>query len=501
MAIVDTFSVINPNAGVTSYFRATDCSLLTIADVIPLLSKQISYTDEYIKGQMKIWDSGSENPDPDNCSIVNVMVYADGWICAWFDKETTDQLTVSPCSFIGAQTLSISAGIEYQDQLNGCLLEITTSTDPECPTGAVFCVRESDYTNQHIIIHEDRSNNAYHFNTGYSYDIAIRQSNGNLVWWGHDCDSIGSPDNMTNRLYRAIYEMWEELKYSSNTTVITDTAITKTFQYANSIYTDYTTECNDATPNNFPLLSATEAIDDAVYFGSLNKFNGLNLNIGTAGVGGTIVWEYWNGSVWSSLSVTDLTVGYTIVGTNTVIFIPPDDWSKITINSSEQFWIRSRVTVTNFTTQPLLTQGWVRVPDALAYTDTNLGMYSFENTGAKYCLISGMSETDNLNSDNYNCTYFYNTPLIGKTIYSHSINYGCGAGGVSGYIRNRTKFYINGLLIDYLYQENSNGFIIRNIESIDTPVGSQNVFELELNGSTSYYYDVYGCFASVLITS
>ena len=512
MAVVTAFGTLanTTHAGLTAYWRATGCTAITIADVLPLLSKITVYEDEYVIGEMKIWDTGTESSEPNNCAMVRVMVYNDGWIVAWFDKESQNQMAGGvSAGFIDAQTLSgFSTNIEYLDQYNDCRLKIVSSTptDSECPDDTVFCIRNTNSIDKQIQVHADVTGNGTtvgaHFNTGHNYSVEIYQDNGNLVWWGHNSDTYTPlPSNLSNRLYRAIYEMWENLRYSSNATDATDTAITKAFLDDDGSFTDYTTAFNNATANDVELIPATEVINDAFYFGSSNKFRGLNLNIGTAGVGNTIVWEYWNGSAWSSLTVTDNTVGFTVLGSNTVTFTPYDTWAKCFVNSSEQYWIRSRVSVAAFTTQPLLTQGWIIVPDALAYIDSNLGMYSFEDTSALYCLICGVNEYTHpgLGIDD---VYFYNTSLPGKTIYKHSIS--CGAKAHSGstaYI----YFYINGKSILSVRMNGAinptNGYIIFNVKTIAGTTAIQNVFNcygFEYTGVSRY---TYGNMASVMITS
>ena len=501
MAVVTAFGTLNhtQNAGLTAYWRATGCTAITIADVLPLLSKITVYEDEYVIGELKIWDSGSENIEPNNCAMCRVMIYTDGWIVAWFDKESQNQFTGSTFGFVDAQTLSgFGSELKYPDQWNGCYLKVTNSNgvsadDPECPDGTIFCIRNTDEALGRIQVHKDYSTNNYHFNAGNNYDVDVLMSNGNLVWWGHTSAVTGSPDNLANRLYRAIYEMWENLRYSSNATDSTDTAVTKAFLDDGEVFTDETTAFNNATVNDCPLMPATEEIDDVFYYGSANKFRGLNLNIGTAGVGNTIVWEYWNGSSWASLTVTDNTVGFTVLGENTVTFTPYIDWTKTIVNSSEQYWIRSRVSVAAFTTQPLLTQGWIIVPDALGYTDSNLGMYSFEDTSALYCLICGISPSV-LTVGLIHYEYYYNTVLLTKVIYSHSVSR-----GYYNYSSGYSEFNINDHIIGSQTTDDSNGYIILNIENIDLAVGTQNVFNIRywLHTSNASHYTM----ASVLITS
>jgi len=602
MSVVAAFKTLanTTHAGLTAYFRATGCNSLTIADVLPLLSKITVYADEYVIGEMKIWDASTgESAEPNNCAMVRVMVYNDGWIVAWFDEESVNQMGGGvTAAFVDAQTISgFGANLEYPDQYNGYYLKVINSngTDPddsECPDGTIFTIRNTDSVTGYIQVHKDYSSDDYHFNTGNNYDVEVYPSNGNLVWWSRTSTTYGSPTNLVNRLYRAIYEMWEYLRYSSNTSEMTDTAITKAFLDDGGVFTDYTTEFNDNGINDVQLIPTSEVMNDAFYFGYVNKFNGLTLNIGTAGVGNTIVWEYWNGSAWSSLTVTDLTSGFTVLtnhihkvddttnpvtstnatdqatvntllneiksdynthrvsttfhdvvdatnvvasadatdlatsmtlaneiktdynlhrseatvhphnddgntvtsadGTdlattiilaneikgdynghlvatkaaNTVTFTPPDSWVKCFVNSSDLYWIRSRVSVAAFTTQPLLTQGWVNVvSDSLIYTDSNLGMYSFEDTAANYCLICGVSCSNDTK-------FYYNTVLPGKTIYNHVINY--------GYQSRWVNIVVNGVTLFYYFSSSSailsNGFINRNIEDIDNAVSTQNVF-------------------------
>ena len=433
---------------------------------------------------MKVWDTGSESVEPNNCAMCRVIIYNDGWMCAWFDKEAHSQDGTGLASFVDAQTLG-SFGIicEYPDKYNGCDIVVNSSspTDTECPDGTTFTIRDTDEASGQIKVHKDCSPNAYHFNTGHTYTVSIHMSNGNLVWWGVATGFAGTPPNLANRLYRAIYEMWENLRYSSNTTAVTDTAITRAFLDDGAVFTDYTTDFNNATINDVPLIPATEAVDDAFYYGMADKFGGLNLNIGTAGVGNTIVWEYWTGSAWSTLSVTDNTTGFTVAGTNAVTFAPPDDWTKTTIETYDYYWVRSRVSVAAFTTQPLLTQGWIKEQDSLSYLDTNLGMYSFADTSALYCLICGKTVYDTEG-------YFYNTCLLGKIIYCHVLNYGVTTTTSSLY-SNDTEIAVPPDVVR-LY-----GFANINTESIDGDPGIQNVYKIIANN-----YDRMKV-AAVLITS
>ena len=107
-------------------------------------------------------------------------------------------------------------------------------------------------------------------------------------------------------------------------------------QYAwfdGTTYTDLTIAANDATASDFTLGSDTTTGSPAAYFGMNNKFNQLKFNIGTLGAGGTVAWEYWNGSAWLPQTVTDNTNNF--IASGTVDFVPSSDWGKKDILTKE----------------------------------------------------------------------------------------------------------------------------------------------------------------------
>lgn len=148
--------------------------------------------------------------------------------------------------------------------------------------------------------------------------------------------------------------------------------------------TNETTAANNDTINDMTLLPASGTIDvnDAYYFGGTNKFNKLQLNIGTAGVGAWVLtWEYWNGSIWASLSgVTDPSNNFKTDGPREISYTAPTDWPTTTVATIVAYWIRARVTTGDAapTTRPLGTRSKVVengfTIDAL---DTNVTKFGF----------------------------------------------------------------------------------------------------------------------------
>jgi hypothetical protein len=95
-------------------------------------------------------------------------------------------------------------------------------------------------------------------------------------------------------------------------------------------------------------------------------------------------------------------------------------------------------------------------------------MYSFEDTGANYCLICGVKPYNI-----YKTYYFYNTVLPGKVIYNHTINWS-NYNAVNSVNINDTNLY-DSIVNNYTY-----GYLVQNIEDIDNGVGIQNVFSIKL---------------------
>ena len=466
MGVVPAFTSITGtgNAGMVAYYRAPGCDEVTIADVLPILSKIDYYEDEYVIGEMLIWDTGSQSAEPNNCAMVRVIVYNDGWICAWFDKTTQNQLALSSATYVSAQILSgWGTSLEYENRYNSYQLKITGTDDPSIPIDTIFTIRNTDHVNGRIQIHDNQAT-GYAFHSGYTYDTEIYTSNGNMLWWGYQVGSNDIvPTNNTNRLYRAIYQIWEQAKTSSNSTNWSPTNASLVYMYDSQtdVYTNETTDFNDVGADDCQVLPTAEVINDAFYIGLSNKFSGITITMGTPGVGSAVTWEYWDGSTWSTLLVVDGSVGFTSTGELT--FDPPDDWATTYVNSNSYYWVRARVTTASYTTTPLLTQGQLYSQNSIGYTESELGVYNYEFTSANYCMIAGVG------TEFYANRYWYYTILPSKTIYTSDLNIGVNA-PLSNYLGYT---YLNGIKIHVGYSSGK-GYININLTDIDYSPGIQN---------------------------
>lgn len=135
---------------------------------------------------------------------------------------------------------------------------------------------------------------------------------------------------------------------------------------ADNEFVDETADFNSAANADFQpfTFAAAEAIGDYCAFGFSQEFSRLIFDYanGTAGVGGTVAWEYWSGSSWTALSgVSDATNGFTTAAADglAVTWTAPTDWATRTLNGSAQlFYVRARVTAT-YSTNPILDQGFI----------------------------------------------------------------------------------------------------------------------------------------------
>lgn len=146
-------------------------------------------------------------------------------------------------------------------------------------------------------------------------------------------------------------------------------------------YVDETTDFNDSGGGDDADLQpfpTSEAVGDWFAIGYLRPFERVTFDNASggaaAGVGGTVTWEYWDGSAWSALSgVSDGTSGFTAAKADgqELTFTVPSDWAATTINASASlFYIRARLTGV-YSTNPLYDNGAITadLADGLSVTD------------------------------------------------------------------------------------------------------------------------------------
>jgi hypothetical protein len=123
-------------------------------------------------------------------------------------------------------------------------------------------------------------------------------------------------------------------------------------------FTDETRDANDFQTGDWQIFPGSEAVGDYVAFGNDAKWNLLEIDLGTAGVGGVVVWEYWDGSGWSALTdVGDETLGFTTGAAagdfKQVSWAIPNNWATTTLGGlGPHYYVRARIT-TVYSTNPI----------------------------------------------------------------------------------------------------------------------------------------------------
>ena len=143
-------------------------------------------------------------------------------------------------------------------------------------------------------------------------------------------------------------------------------SITKVWQSDDSAgtFTEETTDANSSANADWTVFPSSEATGDYVAIGYTEPFTEVIFDYanGTAGVGGAVTLEYWDGDGWAALSgVTDNTTGFTVAAADdlSVTWTKPTDWAKRKISSGAPlYYIRARIT-TVYTTNPVLDQGFI----------------------------------------------------------------------------------------------------------------------------------------------
>jgi len=98
---------------------------------------------------------------------------------------------------------------------------------------------------------------------------------------------------------------------------------------------------------------------DALYVGLSSKFNYLKIVLSTAGSGGVVSWQYYNGTDWINFTPSGGNYSFSDGEKELLLwsdyFSMPGDWQKNSIEGEELYWLRAVVS-TSFTIDPIGSQ-------------------------------------------------------------------------------------------------------------------------------------------------
>jgi len=73
--------------GTFAYLRPA--TSIQLADALPYLHAYQQYS-EYVDGVMRVWDTGSQSPEPNNYCDVYIRIRTDGWMMSFFPRNKDD---------------------------------------------------------------------------------------------------------------------------------------------------------------------------------------------------------------------------------------------------------------------------------------------------------------------------------------------------------------------------------------------------------------------------
>lgn len=155
---------------------------------------------------------------------------------------------------------------------------------------------------------------------------------------------------------------------------------------------------------SFPvtLLPSTPAAGDLIYFGvrtdqndvPYTTFSGLVFDLQTPLLGlASGSWEYWNGSTWSTLTVTDNTELLSQAGVKSVHWELPTDWTETTVDSLQGYWMRFNVASVNATVIPPVQQTRTVYTPALPYVEIAASQIGGDLSSLGKIRIENVSDT------------------------------------------------------------------------------------------------------------
>ncbi|MFH2036807.1 MAG: sialidase family protein [Candidatus Zixiibacteriota bacterium] len=116
-------------------------------------------------------------------------------------------------------------------------------------------------------------------------------------------------------------------------------------------YEDVTSAAsNDTAGDLFHSVSAVllKNIGDGAYFGMAHKFIYLKILLSTGGVGGNVIWQYFNGNDWVSFVPSGGAYHFDTLNKQLLLWddysSTPANWQKAMVNNGFLYWIRAVVT-------------------------------------------------------------------------------------------------------------------------------------------------------------
>lgn len=154
-------------------------------------------------------------------------------------------------------------------------------------------------------------------------------------------------------------------------------------------------------------------------------FSNLIFDITQAAAGThTIIWEYWSGAAWSTLTVRDNTDSggeFRVLGVNAVSWIQPDNWASTSINGVTAYWVRARISA--FTSMGTIPQQGNRdiYSTPWAYVEIQSDIIVGDIPAIVQIKLANQSDSDGLLSSGPDL--YLNRAIVGLRSYDRGANF------------------------------------------------------------------------------
>jgi hypothetical protein len=158
-------------------------------------------------------------------------------------------------------------------------------------------------------------------------------------------------------------------------------------QDGGGVFTDHTAEAQSRGGVAFDLLADDS---DFLYLGHRETFDGAYFRLATVLSGSdlALLWEYWDGSQWTPLTVVDGTDKLTLYH-GAVTWTAPQDWAQRDVNGDTLYWVRLSIAYSALQNRPkayivspgngerffVYAQAGDTVPALVVRADGNIGVF------------------------------------------------------------------------------------------------------------------------------
>lgn len=187
-------------------------------------------------------------------------------------------------------------------------------------------------------------------------------------------------DTLFVRWYEGVMQAIGGFDRWSATGETNDPSFVWAYDDGTTTYVDETADAIDEDVAGDVAAFTAAAANDALYIGYESIFLGVTLDIASAdhvASDWTLVWEYWDGTTWSALTVDDDNTGeLSTVGLNFVRWTDPGDWASTAVNGETYFWARARASAVAVGT-PTVTMSRIWAGQLLAVGEVVRGTHSW----------------------------------------------------------------------------------------------------------------------------